>query len=297
MIKKRSELAKEKVLEILSKYPKGLGFNELYRIYKEKEGKNAVSNPVFLDVIKKLKEEGKIVIEDEGWIRGRKKIIKLPSASEIAAKKLTEIKTLKRIFEEYLGDRLSELEASSDYSKISEILQEINAMRAIVLSELEKLKKEILSLNTRDDFKKDLLLEISRTEQEINQEFIKEVYERYKGKKEPITMLFEIYQKAPAYANFLRDCIKRKKNLLDCILELASREGLEEVVKENLELIKPILSLDVHKISPEDAKLLLDETRKLFEKLLKDIERIDLFVKIEEARFEFEKLKKKLMEE
>ena len=174
IIKRRSEIAEEKVLKILSKYPEGLGFNELYRIYKEKEGEKAVSNLTFAKVIKKLKEEGKIEVEEEGWVKGKKKNIKLSGAIKAYAK----ILDLCDIFEKYTQDwlkrlnKLAEKEAMEKEFELNRIFSELKCAYKILIYELNGEKERIFGSNYSDKFKKNFLFQAFNIEKELELKLI-----------------------------------------------------------------------------------------------------------------------------
>ncbi|WP_048084324.1 hypothetical protein [Archaeoglobus profundus] len=266
MIKRRSEIAEERVLEILSKYPEGLGFNELYRLYKEREGENAVSNLTFSNVIRKLKEKGKIVIKEEGWTKGKKKTIKLKDAGKFIASKLSEIRAFKKAFDMFLENRVSRLKSELESLEPFEgliILNEIEFGKSYIAHKLDLLRKEIISSELSEDFKKDLIFETFEVEKEIESDFINKIRR--------IEPLYDFYR---AYLKTLQECIEEfKKDPLETI------EKFETIFEKNLlQVNKELYKLFKHEQEERRKKIALrskyteEEHKKKLEELVRTIE-------------------------
>lgn len=180
---KLDEIAEEnqaKILQTIATYDKGEGVT--WGILLEKSG---LAKATLSKHIKRLIEKGVI---DEAINRKdrRIKIYRINENYNTFVKKISEIRRYTELFDKYVirtlaetVEKIGECETKEEFDKTQFIFERrITFCRRIILEELNQMRSDIIDSDISEKFKKDLLYETFKVEKEINEKWMKWLFDK-----------------------------------------------------------------------------------------------------------------------
>lgn len=150
----------KQILKILTNYPKGLSYRQIWNKLRDEEGEHLVAFPTLQKRIDQLEKKGYVEVDKSNWKQGRSMIIKLKEDYKPVAERLSKIREHKELFKKYIENQRSKLTSGENILKVQMAETEI-------ITKLENEKEKILNSDMSPDLKKELLFEIIETEKEI----------------------------------------------------------------------------------------------------------------------------------